>query len=162
MKVDSLEALKKVSQSQKKPAQKNFWSKAGLEPTSFCLADLKKALTSMSSASRSSVAQFSVSASQLIKLIRSLSSLVLKKVTAIVCVFYEKRRLKTHRVSLLQFWHCVTVSKSHFLSTIKFSQYASTNFFFNIIRISGVLSDVSYVPMIRRHKNVTLYPIFLH
>ena len=50
----------------------------------------------MPSASRSSVAQFSVSASQLIKLISSVSSLVLKKrkVTAIVCVFHEKRRLK--------------------------------------------------------------------
>ena len=47
----------------------------------------------MPSASRSRVAQFSVSASQLIK---SVSSLVLKKrkVTAIVSAFYEKRRLK--------------------------------------------------------------------
>ena len=79
---------------------KIFWSRAGLEPTSFCLTDLKKALTSMPSASRSSVAQFSVSASQLIKLIKSVSSSVLKKeqkrkVTAIVCVFYEKRRPKS-------------------------------------------------------------------
>ena len=49
----------------------------------------------MPSASRSSVA-VSVSASQLIKIIKSVTSLVLKKrqVTAIVCVFYEKRRLK--------------------------------------------------------------------
>ena len=52
---------------------------AGLEPTSFCLADLKKALTSIPSASRSSVTQFSVIASQLIKLIKSVSSLVFKK-----------------------------------------------------------------------------------
>ena len=38
----------------------------------------------------------SVSASQLIKLIKSVTSLVStkRKVTAIVCVFYEKRRLK--------------------------------------------------------------------
>ena len=33
----------------------------------------------------------SVSASQLIKLIKSVTSLVLKKVTAIVCVFFEKK-----------------------------------------------------------------------
>ena len=45
----------------------------------FCSADLKKALlTSMPSASRSSVA-VSVSASQLIKHIKSVTSLVLKK-----------------------------------------------------------------------------------
>ena len=54
---------------------KNFWPRAGLEPTYFCLADLKKQLTSMPSASRSSVA-VSVSASQLIK---SVTSLVLKE-----------------------------------------------------------------------------------
>ena len=48
---------------------------------------LKAYLTSISSASRSSVA-VSVNASQPIK---SVTSLVLKKVTAIVCVFYEKR-----------------------------------------------------------------------
>ena len=49
----------------------------------------------MLSASGSSVA-VSVSASQLIKLIKSVSSLVLqkRKVTPISCVFYEKRRLK--------------------------------------------------------------------
>ena len=34
----------------KKPAQKIFSSRAGLESTSFCLADLKKAVTSMPSA----------------------------------------------------------------------------------------------------------------
>ena len=50
-----------------------FWSRAGLEPTSFCSVDLKKVLTSMPSASGSSVAQFSVSASQLIKLIESVN-----------------------------------------------------------------------------------------
>ena len=54
-------------------------TRARLEPMSFCLADLKKAyLTSMPSASRSSVA-VNVSASQLIKLIKSVTSLVLKK-----------------------------------------------------------------------------------
>ena len=63
----------------KKRTQKTFWSRAGLEPTSFYLADLKKAVTSMPSSSRNNVAQFSVSASQLIKLIKSVSSLVLKK-----------------------------------------------------------------------------------
>ena len=46
--------------AKKKPAQKN-WSRAGLEPISFCLADLKKVVTSMPSANRSSVAQFSIS-----------------------------------------------------------------------------------------------------
>ena len=57
---------------------KKFWSSAGLEPTSFGLADLKTAqLTSMPSASRSSVS-VSVSASRLIKLIQSVTSLVLK------------------------------------------------------------------------------------
>ena len=48
----------------------------------------------MPSASRSSVAQFSVSASQLIKLIKSVSSLVLKKVTTVVCVFLRKAPTK--------------------------------------------------------------------
>ena len=52
----------------------------------------------MPSASRSSAA-VSVSASQLIKLEKSVTSLVLKKkkkrkVTAIICVFHEKRRLE--------------------------------------------------------------------
>ena len=60
----------------KKPAQKNFWLWAGLEPTSFCLADLKKAqLNSMPSAS----SLYAVGGSQLIKLIKSVTSLVLKK-----------------------------------------------------------------------------------
>ena len=56
----------------------------------------------MPSASRSRVAQFSVSASQLIK---SVSSLVLKKrkVTAIVSAFYEKRRLKKSPYYSLRF-----------------------------------------------------------
>ena len=63
----------------KKTCTKNFWSRVGLEPTSFCLADVKKAVTSMPNTSRSSVAQFSVSASQLITLIKSVSSLVFKK-----------------------------------------------------------------------------------
>ena len=80
--------IKKICEKKAHKAKKNhkkFWSRAGLEPMSFCLADLKKAVTSMPSASRSSVAQFSVSASQLIK---SVSLLVFETV-------YEKRRLKT-------------------------------------------------------------------
>ena len=48
---------KKVSRSRKK-----IWSRAGLEPMSFCLADLKKAVTSMPSGSEV-VWQFSVSRS---------------------------------------------------------------------------------------------------
>ena len=82
MKEDPLETLKnlrKKSHRAEKTCTKNFWSRAGLESTSFCLADLKKGVTSMPSASRSSVAQFSVSAGQLIKLIKSVSSLVLKR-----------------------------------------------------------------------------------
>ena len=63
---DILKICEKSITKPKKPAQKYFWSRAGLEPTSFCFADLKKAVTSMPSASRSSVAQFSVSASQLL------------------------------------------------------------------------------------------------
>ena len=77
---DPLETLKKFEKRKyhkaEKTCTKNFWSGAGLEPTSFCLADLKKAVTSMPSASRSSVAQLSITASQLIK---SVSSLDLKK-----------------------------------------------------------------------------------
>ena len=56
--------------------------------------DLKKTyLTSISSASRSSVT-FSVSSSQLIKLIKYVTSLVFKKVTTIVCVFLRKAPTK--------------------------------------------------------------------
>ena len=62
----------------KKPAQKNL-DKGGNRTHVFCLADLKQAVTSMTKASRSIVAQLSVSASALIKLIKSVSSLVLKK-----------------------------------------------------------------------------------
>ena len=76
---DIKKICEKKSYKAEKTCTKNFWSRAGLEPTSFCLADLKKAVTSMPSASRSSVAQFSVSASQLLKLIKSVTSLVLKK-----------------------------------------------------------------------------------
>ena len=48
----------------------------------------------------------SVSGSQLIKLIKSVTSLVLKKikVTAMVCVFYGKRRLKSCHSLLLENW----------------------------------------------------------
>ena len=49
----------------------------------------KTYLTSISSACRSSVA-FSVSSSQIIKLIKSATSFVLKKVATIVCVFLRK------------------------------------------------------------------------
>ena len=80
---DPLDTLKKFfekkSHKAEKPAQKIFWSRTGIEPTFFCLADLKKAVFSKPSAGKSSVAQFSVSASQLIKLIKSVSSLVSKK-----------------------------------------------------------------------------------
>ena len=86
---------KKVSQCRKKPTQKNFWSKADLEPTSFCLADLENAyLNSMPSASSLN----EVSESQLIKLMKSVTSLVLKKeVTTIVCVFLRKAPTNNRR-----------------------------------------------------------------
>ena len=42
---------KKSHKAEKKFAQKKFWSRAGLEPMSFCLADFKKAVTSMPSGS---------------------------------------------------------------------------------------------------------------
>ena len=101
MKGDPLETLnkfaKKMSHKAEKPAQK-------IEPASFCLADLKKAATSMPSASRSSVVQFSVSASQLIKLIKSVSSLVLKKEKKSHCYslrFLRKAPTKNHVQSKL-------------------------------------------------------------
>ena len=52
----------------------------------------------MSSASRSSVA-FSVSSSQLIKLKKSVTSLVFKKVTTIVCVFLRRLEISGAKVS---------------------------------------------------------------
>ena len=49
--------IKKICEKKYHKAKKNlhktFLVKVGLEPTSFCLADLKKAVTSMPSASRS-------------------------------------------------------------------------------------------------------------
>ena len=55
----------KKSHKAEKNCTKKFWSRAGLEPMSFCLADLKKAVTSMPSGSevvwqRSSVAVVAV------------------------------------------------------------------------------------------------------
>ena len=41
----------KKSHKAEKKLHKKFWSRAGLEPMSFCLADLKKAVTSMPSGS---------------------------------------------------------------------------------------------------------------
>ena len=50
--VDPLEIFaKKKSHKAKKICTKKFWSRAGIEPMSFCLADLKKAVTSMPSGS---------------------------------------------------------------------------------------------------------------
>ena len=94
---DPLETLKKFAKkslTKPKNLHKKFLVKDGTRTNVLLLGRPQKAVTSMPSASRSSVAQFSVSASQLIKLIKSVSSLVFKKVTAIVYVFYEKRRLK--------------------------------------------------------------------
>ena len=50
---DPLETLGKLCEKRSQKAEKNphkkFWSRAGLEPMSFCLTDLKKAVTSMPS-----------------------------------------------------------------------------------------------------------------
>ena len=76
--------IKKICEKKTREAKitctKNFLSRAGLEPKRlFARQTSNKALlTSMPSASRSSVA-VSVSASQLIKLIKSVTSLVFKK-----------------------------------------------------------------------------------
>ena len=76
MKGDPLETLKNLRKNHKaeKPAQK-ILVKGGTRTHVLLLGRPQKAVTSMPSASRSSVAQFSVSASQLIKLIKSVSSL---------------------------------------------------------------------------------------
>ena len=83
--------IKKICEKKSHKAEKNlhkkFWSRAEL----LLLGRPQKAVTSMSSASRSSVAQCSVSASQLLKPIKSVSSLVLKKeLNTLVCVFLRK------------------------------------------------------------------------
>ena len=90
--------IEKKSHKAEITCTKKFWSRAGREPTSFCLADLKKAsLNSLLSAS----SLYAVSGSQLIKLIKSVTSLILKKrkVITIVCVFL--RKAPTKKKSLL-------------------------------------------------------------
>ena len=78
-KIDIKKIGEKKSQSRKKPALKIFGQGRDSNPRPSAWQTFKKAVRSMLSASRSSVAQFSVSASQLIKFIKSVSSLVLKK-----------------------------------------------------------------------------------
>ena len=70
---------KKSLRKPKKPAQKTFGQVRDSNPRPSAWQTSKKAVTSVPSSSRSSVAQFIVSASQLIKLIKSVSSLALKK-----------------------------------------------------------------------------------
>ena len=57
MKGDPLDTFLKICEKKLSQSRKNLYKKllvkVGLEPTSFCLADLKKAVTSMPSASRS-------------------------------------------------------------------------------------------------------------
>ena len=83
MKGNPLEISKKIcekSLTKPKKLHKKIFGQgrdSNLRPSAWQTS--KKAVTSMPSASRSSEAQFSVSASQLIKLIKSVSSLVLKK-----------------------------------------------------------------------------------
>ena len=109
MKGDPLGTLKKFAKKSltksKKPAQKIFGQ--GRDSNSRPACQTSKAVTSMPSASRSSVTQFIVSASQLIKLMKSVSSLVLKKkkVTTIVCVFLRKAPTEKieKRVHILHF-----------------------------------------------------------
>ena len=74
---DNKKICEKSLTKPKKPAQK-ILVKGGSPTHVLLLGRPQKAATSMPSASRSSVAQFSVSASQLIKLKKSVSSLVSK------------------------------------------------------------------------------------
>ena len=68
----------------------------------------------MPSASRSSVAQLTVDASQLNKAHKICQFVGLEKVTTTVCVFYEKRRLKNGRVKSC-YSHCFHDVKYFFL-----------------------------------------------
>ena len=79
----------------------------------------------MSSASRSSVAQFSVSASQLIKLIKPVSSLVLKKriVTTIVCVLLRKAPTKNMILTLCHISHFFPGTKNLHLSIVTVNEF---------------------------------------
>ena len=83
-----------------KKLHKKFWSRAGLEAMSFCLADLKKAVTSMPSGSEV-VWQFSVSrlTSKIYKICQFVG-LKKKEVTTIVCVFLRKAPTKNQRGAL--------------------------------------------------------------
>ena len=80
MKGDPLETLKKFAKKSltkpKKTCTKNFWSWAGLEPV-LLLGRPQKILQKIRS--RKSYISVAVSGSQLIKLIKSVTSLVLKK-----------------------------------------------------------------------------------
>ena len=98
-----LETLKELAKKLTK--RKNIWPWTGLEPTSFCLADLKKFSKNRRRRSFISVA---VSRSQPLKLIKSVTSLVLKKVSAIICVFYEKRRLNIESASRASYSNLLT------------------------------------------------------
>ena len=79
----------------KKKLHKKFWSRARTRPSAWQTSKNPQKIRS-----RRSYISVAVSGSQLIKPIKSVTSLVLKKVTAIVCVFYEKRRLKTIRLAV--------------------------------------------------------------
>ena len=91
--------LRKVSQSRNKFAQK-ILVMAGLEPMSFCLSDLEKAV--VAKWQWSSVTQFSVSAGLVptykIYKICQFVGLKKKEVTTIVCVFLQKAPTKKSKI----------------------------------------------------------------
>ena len=87
-----IKKMRKKSHKAEKTCKKN-WPSARLEPTSFCLADLKNP-QKIRSRSYTSVA---VSGSHFVKLIKSVTSLVFKKVATIVCVFLRKAPTKKTR-----------------------------------------------------------------
>ena len=62
------------------------------------------------------------------------------------------------------FWHYDMVQNSHFLSDIRFSQYISTDNFFNTIQIFDMISDVNCVSLKGRcrFKNIALYSTCWH
>ena len=91
--VATFKKICKKSHKAKKPAQKTFWSWAGLEPV-LLLGRSQKILQKIKSRSYISVA---VSGSQLMKLIKTVTSLVFKKSLLKSAFFYEKRRLETYK-----------------------------------------------------------------
>ena len=159
--MDPLEIFaKKVSQSRKKFAQKILVI-AGLEPMSFCLSDLEKAV--VAKWQWSSVTQLSVSAGLVptYKIYKICQFVGLKKeVTTIVCVFLRKaptkKRLKGRKNDFLtvgNFQYLGVEEKLTERKSITFGRKFSflknvlrnyTIQFFDRQQRTGILSSVSY------------------